>query len=220
MSGKNRAFALAIATAALVGFCAPMASAATFQGGPNTGFNNDSVLNVSNNQVPIQACNNTIPVNVAGIQVPIDQIAAAIGLGSGAPAATEDPTCNQTPTQGNTSNTTTTPDTTMGSNNNSNNNGCNKCGGGNWGGNNTNTSSSDPADNSGFNNDSILNVSNNQVPVQACNNTIPVNVLGIQVPVTGVAGALSALSGGATANQNPTCNQTPGQANTSNTTTG
>ena len=48
MSGKNRAFALAIATAALVGFCAPMASAATVQGpGSNTGFNGDSILDLA-----------------------------------------------------------------------------------------------------------------------------------------------------------------------------
>ena len=85
MSGKNRAFALAVATAALVGLSAPVAGAATFSG-PN-GFNNDSLLNVSGNQVPLQACNNEIPVNVLGVQVPVDRIAAAIGLLSTEPAA-------------------------------------------------------------------------------------------------------------------------------------
>ncbi len=78
MSGKNRAFALAVATAALVGLSAPVASAASFSGpsGPS-GFNGDSVLNVSGNQLPIQACNNSIPVNVLGIQVPLSAISAA-----------------------------------------------------------------------------------------------------------------------------------------------
>ena len=107
MSGKNRAFALAIATAALVGFCAPMASAATFQGGPNTGFNNDNVLNVSNNQVPIQACNNTIRVNALGLQIPVTGVAAALSALSGGATANQNPTCTQTPGQANTSNTTT-----------------------------------------------------------------------------------------------------------------
>ena len=71
MSGKNRAFALAVATAALVGLSAPVASAASFQG-PTSGFNGDSVLNVSGNQLPLQACNNDIPINgLLGIQVPL-----------------------------------------------------------------------------------------------------------------------------------------------------
>ena len=216
MSGKNRAFALAIATAALVGFCAPMASAATVQGGPNTGFNNDSVLNVSNNQVPLEACNNNIPVNVAGIQVPINQIAAAIGLGTGSTGnATNDPSCVQVPNQENTSTTDTTPATTESTNTTTWNNPC-KCGGGSW----SHTSSDPSTDNSGFNNDSVLNLSNNQVPIVACNNTIPVNVLGIQVPVTGVAGALSALGGTSNATNSPSCTQVPNQENDSSTTTG
>jgi hypothetical protein len=53
MSRKTRAFALATATAALVGLSAPVAGAATLQGGPS-GFNNDSVLNLSGNQIPVQ----------------------------------------------------------------------------------------------------------------------------------------------------------------------
>ncbi len=62
MSRKNRAFALAVATAALVGVSAPVAHAA----GPNntSGFNND------------------IPVN-AGVlagQIPLSDISAALGL--------------------------------------------------------------------------------------------------------------------------------------------
>jgi hypothetical protein len=53
MSRKNRAFALAVATAALVGVSAPVAHAA----GPNntSGFNNDSLVNASGNQIPLHA---------------------------------------------------------------------------------------------------------------------------------------------------------------------
>ena len=102
MSGKNRAFALAVATAALVGLSAPVASAASFQGGPTSGFNGDSVLNVSGNQVPLQACNNDIPVNVAGIQVPVTGLSGALGLGSGgAVTSSADRNCTQTSGQTN-----------------------------------------------------------------------------------------------------------------------
>src|SRR5579862_7556925 len=106
MSGKNRAFALAIATAALVGFCAPMASAATF-GGPNTGFNGDSVLNLSGNQLPINACNNQIPIQGIGAQVPIQNITALLGLGNtnDQNTSTNNEGCTNTPTETNTSNT-------------------------------------------------------------------------------------------------------------------
>jgi hypothetical protein len=108
MSRKNRAFALAVATAALVGLSAPVAHAA----GPNntSGFNNDSLVNASGNQIPLQACNNDIPVN-AGVlagQIPLSDISAALGLLSTntiSSSVTRD--CTQTPTQTNTSTTTT-----------------------------------------------------------------------------------------------------------------
>ena len=100
MSGKNHAFALAVATAALVGLSAPVASAASFSG--PSGFNGDSVLNVSGNQLPIQACNNSIPVNVLGIQVPVTGASGALGLlNSGALNSSADRTCTQTPSQAN-----------------------------------------------------------------------------------------------------------------------
>ena len=105
MSVKNRAFALAIGTGALIALSAPMASAASFAG-PN-GFNNDSVLNLSNNQVPIQACNNTIPVNVLGIQVPVTGVAGALSALGGTSNAANSPSCTQTPNQENGSSTTT-----------------------------------------------------------------------------------------------------------------
>jgi hypothetical protein len=219
MSGKNRAFALAVATAALVGLSAPVASAASFQG-PTSGFNGDSVLNVSGNQLPIQACNNSIPVNVLGVQVPLSAISAALGLlNSGTVASSATQSCTQNPTQSdattvntNSPTTTTTPtDPNMG--------------GGNWGGgdhhsgwkgNDPMNSSNDPATDgtSGFNGDSVLNLSNNQVPVQACNNDIPVNVLGVQVPVTGASGALGLLNSGTVGSSaDRTCTQTPSQTN-------
>lgn len=212
MSGKNRAFALAVATAALVGLSAPVAGAATFSG-PN-GFNNDSLLNVSGNQLPLQAYNNEIPVNVLGVQVPLSAISAALGvLNSGALTSQANQSCTQTPSQAITSTTSTGNTTTitdkgkmMGSEDPS----------GGWGGGaggNHNTS--------GFNNDSLVNLSNNQVPVQACNNDIPVNVLGVQVPVTGASSVLGLLnSGPLSSSADRTCTQTPSQVNSSSTTTG
>ncbi len=76
---------------------------------------------------------------------------------------------------------------------------------------------------SGFNHDSLLNVSGNQVPLQGCNNDIPVNAgLGvIQVPVDGVSGALGLLNAGSvTSTVTRHCDQTPSQTNSSTTTTG
>jgi hypothetical protein len=106
MSGKNRAFALAAATAALVGLSAPVAGAATFQG--PSGFNNDSVLNLSGNQIPIQLCNNDIPVNVLGVQVPVDGLSGVAGLlNSGPLSSSADRSCTQNPSETNTSTTTT-----------------------------------------------------------------------------------------------------------------
>jgi hypothetical protein len=106
MSRKNRAFALAVATAALVGISAPVAHAAS---GPS-GFNNDSLLNVSGNQVPLQACNNDIPVNagLGVVQLPVDGVSAALGLlSTGSVMSTVTRHCDQKPSQTNSSTTTT-----------------------------------------------------------------------------------------------------------------
>jgi hypothetical protein len=114
MSGKNRAFALAVARAALVGFSAPVASAATFGGGPNnnSGFNNDSIVNITGNQVPIQACNNDVPVNAGAgvIQGVVEDASAAVGLLGNAGNSTTNDTrnCTQTPMQNNANTTTST----------------------------------------------------------------------------------------------------------------
>jgi hypothetical protein len=224
MSGKNRAFALAVATAALVGLSAPVASAASFQG-PTSGFNGDSVLNASGNQLPLQACNNDIPINgLLGIQVPLSGLSGALGLLNGGPVSSSaDRTCTQTPSQtdpttvNTNSPTTTTTDPNMG--------GGNWSGGDHhsgWTGNDPMNSSNDPATDgtSGFNGDSVLNLSNNQLPVQACNNDIPVNVAGLQVPVTGLSGALGLGStGSVTSSADRTCTQTPTQTNPTTTNT-
>src|ERR1700722_15013965 len=206
MSGKNRAFALAIATAALVGFCAPMASAATVQGpGSNTGFNGDSILNLSGNQLPINACNNQIPIQGIGAQIPIQSVTALLGLGN----------TGDTNTTSNTESCTNTAPT-MGSNNG---------GGGSWGddhncqcsGGSSDHSSSDPS-NTGFNNDSILKVTGNQLPVNFCNNQIPAQLIGAQVPAEGLLAAIDALGTGNTnsATQAITCTNTPTENNTTN----
>jgi hypothetical protein len=185
MSGKNRAFALAVATAALVGLSAPVASAASFSG--PSGFNGDSVLNVSGNQVPVQACNDFIPVNAAGIQVPLQNISAALGLlSSGNQTSSTTNSCTQNPTETNSQSITTS------------------------------STSTDPTGGNtfGFNGDSIVKVTGNQIPVQACNDTVPVNVLGGQVVGQDIAGALGILTTGTTsATTSNTCTNNPTETN-------
>jgi hypothetical protein len=219
MSGKNRAFALAAATAALVGLSAPVAGAATLQG--PSGFNNDSVLNLSGNQVPIQLCNNDIPINALGVQVPLSAISAVLGvLNSGALTGSASKSCTQNPSETNTSTTSTgTTVTTVAGPNvptvSQGNEHWNEHRNGHWNGHRSGTTTT------GFNNDSVLNVSGNQLPVQACNNDIPVNVAGVQVPVDGVSGVLGLLnSGPLSSSADRTCTQNPTETNTSTTTTG
>jgi len=203
MSGKNRAFALAVATAALVGVSAPVAHAAS---GPS-GFNNDSLVNVSGNQVPLQVCNNDIPVN-AGVlagQLPLSGISALLGLvNTGNESSSVSRDCSQKPAQSSTSTTTTGNSTSTGAGAKA-------------------PASHGPKGTSGFNNNSLVNASNNQLPVQVCNNDIPVNAgLGvIQLPVDGVSGALGLLStGSVTSTVTRHCDQTPSQTNSSTTTAG
>jgi hypothetical protein len=59
MLKKGHALALTVVTAGLIGFGAPMASAATL--GDHGGL-----VNVSNNQFPLQACGNDLNTNVVG----------------------------------------------------------------------------------------------------------------------------------------------------------
>jgi hypothetical protein len=219
MSGKNRAFALAIATAALMGFAAPAAMAASNP----SGFNNDSILNVSRNQVPIQACNNDVPVNAGFLvgQVPLADISGLLSLvNTGSSTVNDNRTCNLNPTQTDPSTTTTNststepstaPTTNSTSNSSNQTNSCSSC--------NSDSTDSDHgnANTSGFNNDSILNVSNNQVPIQACNNDVPVNAGVGAVQVVGedlsALGGLLGNSGNSTVNDDRTCTQTPTQDN-------
>jgi hypothetical protein len=211
MSRKNRAFALAVATAALVGVSAPVAHAAS---GPS-GFNNDSLVNASGNQIPLQACNNDIPVN-AGVlagQIPLSDISAALGLlSTSAVTSSVSRDCSQTPTQTNTA-TTSTGNTNTAAD-------PGPMGGPMSHGPMSHGPNSGP---SGFNNDSLVNASGNQLPVQVCNNDIPVNAgLGVvQVPVDGVSGALGILStGNISSTVTRHCDQTPTQTNTNTTSTG
>jgi hypothetical protein len=228
MSRKNRAFALAVATAALVGLSAPVAGAATLQG--PSGFNNDSLLNVSGNQLPVQACNNDIPIN-AGVlagQLPLSDISAVLGLlNSGSLTSTVSRSCTQTPSQAITSTTSTgntTTTTTNGPMGSDEHGTWDHCGCDHNSGSDHNSGhhgTSTPT--SGFNNDSLLNLSNNQVPVQACNNDIPINAGAgaIQVPVDGVSGALGLLNSGPISSMvTRDCSQVPTQNNSSTTTTG
>jgi hypothetical protein len=68
MLKKTHALALTVATAGLLGFAAPMASAATM----SLGSHPHSIVNVSNNQVPVEACGNDVDGNLAGGQVPAE----------------------------------------------------------------------------------------------------------------------------------------------------
>ena len=65
MLKKTHALALTVATAGLLGFAAPMASAATM----SFGSDDPEIVNVSNNQAPLQACGNDVNTNGAGSQV-------------------------------------------------------------------------------------------------------------------------------------------------------
>jgi hypothetical protein len=217
MSGKNRAFALAAATAALVGLSAPVAGAATLQG--PSGFNNDSILNLSENQLPIAACNLGVPVNVLLAQIPISGL-GIVGDGmlnptTANPSLTQN--CTQTPSEANTSTTNTNssnasvPTTSIrhivvhrGRHHSV-----------------SVTSINAPADNgpSGFNGDSVLNVSGNQVPVAICNAAVPITATGLQVPITLIGGVLGSGAINSTT-QNPSLTQgcTPSATQNNNST--
>jgi hypothetical protein len=215
MSRKNRAFALAVATAALVGLSAPVAGAATLQG--PSGFNNDSILDLSGNQLPIAACNLGIPVDVLLAQIPLTGL-GLVGdgmLNSTTMSPTNTQTCTQTPTETNTSTTNTnssnasTPTTTIhhvvfrGRHHRSV----------------SVTDVSTPADNgpSGFNGDSILNASGNQIPVAICNAAVPITAVGLQMPITLIGGVLGSGSLNSTTlnpSNTQSCTQTPTETNT------
>ncbi len=217
MSGKNRAFALAVATAALVGMSAPVASAATFHSGPN-GFNNDSVLNLSGNQLPIQACTSGAPVNtVTSIQALVSGIGSVLPVvSSGAVSPMQGNTCTQSPTQSNTATadvtSTTAPIAGPDSHSHMHMH---------WSEPSDPSSdpSSDPTTN-GFNNDSVLNLSGNQLPVQACTSGAGVNTATVTQAIIGLVSIVPVMNTGAVSPlQGNDCSQTPDQTNSTSTTT-
>jgi|HubBroStandDraft_3_1064219.scaffolds.fasta_scaffold07101_1 hypothetical protein len=186
---KSRAVAIAIAAAGLVGFAAPMASAATVSGPGDNG----GLLNVSHNQVPVQACGNDVNGNVLGVQVPVHGLSGALGILTGGSATTsnQDNSCHLKNNQGN--------DAIV------------KAWGGSMGGYMSGGSKTvvvPSSDNGG-----LVNVSHNQVPIQLCNNTVPVNVLGAQVPLDQITAALGLGTAGSTttSNQDNSCHLKNGQ---------
>ncbi len=204
MSGKNRAFALAVATAALVGMSAPVASAATFQSGPS-GFNNDSVLNLSGNQLPVQTCTGDVQTAAAAATQTITSILGSISspsLSPGAVTPTQSSSCTQSPSQTNSTTTTTGSSTS--------NDPCD-CGSSYW---DDSHGSSGP---SGFNNDSVLNLSGNQVPVQTCTGDVQTaTAAALQTLLAGANVVTPVLTTGALAPaQSSSCTQSPSQSNTS-----
>ena len=145
MLKKTHVFVLGVATAGLLGFAAPMASAATMDG-PG------GLVNVSNNQVPVQGCGNDVYINGIGAQVPAEGDSAVVPLLS--------------PQSFNKSTAT-------------NNRGC---------------AMLNNQQNKGNGGSGVVNVSNNQIPVQFCGNDVNANVAAIQVPVQALGLLVPALS--------------------------
>ena len=200
MSGKSRAFAVAAAAAGVIGMWAPAASAVT---GPVSG-DNGGVVNISHNQVPIQACNNYVPVNVVGIQVPVDKVAGSLGLlTAGTTTVTkQDTSCHQPSAQANggpghheMAAKTMSAKSDKG-----------------WEG----TKGWHMAGPASGDNGGAVNISHNQVPIQVCNNYVPVNgPFAIQVPVNDVAAALGILAPASSqvTVQDSSCHQAQAQKN-------
>src|SRR5579875_2349846 len=96
MFSKRRVLAVAAATAGMIGMWAPAAFA-------GTGGDAGGLVNVSHNQVPVQACDNSVPVNGVGGQVPVSDIAGALSILSapGVTTAWQDSSCHQPAAQDN-----------------------------------------------------------------------------------------------------------------------
>jgi len=217
MSGKNRAFALAVATAALVGMSAPVASAATFHSGPS-GFNNDSILNLSGNQLPVQTCTDGAPVNTVTTTQALNNLGSILPiLSTGAVDPAQGNTCSQSLTQTNTTEANTgptTPPTTPPTAGPISHRSMH------W----SEEPNSDPKSHSttnGFNNDSVLNLSGNQLPVQTCTTGAGVNTVTTTQALSGILSFLPIMSTGEVdPMQGNTCTQTPDQVNTTTANTG
>jgi len=211
MSKKGRTLALAVTTAGLIGLLAPMASAATAANPGDSG----GLVNLSHNQVPIQACDNKIPVNVLGIQVPVSEVPVALGLLSHGVVSEQNSSCTQVSVQNNGRRhhrpviTPFRAPETFGMEHGT----CEPCARGDeMRGDEMGFGSPIPglfgeAPGPGGGDHGLVNVSHNQIPIQLCNNKIPVNVLGVQVPVDEVTAALGLASVGTAAIQNSTCRQ-------------
>jgi hypothetical protein len=161
MLKKTHALALTVATAGLLGFGAPMASAATM----SLGDHHPSIVNVSNNQVPIQACGNDAYGNIIGGQVPA-QGDAVVGSLLSPGSITKAKAIN--------------------------NRGCKM---------------KNNETNRGDAEGGLVKATGNQVPVQACGNDLFINGFGGQVPLYGLAGALSVLSPGSVTKSTAVNNQ-------------
>lgn len=180
---KSRALAVAVAAVGVIGFGAPMASAATAYGPGDNG----GLINLSHNQVPIQGCSNDVGVGVAGAGVPVDGAAIAAAL------------------LGSVGNATSNQDRSCHIKNHQDNN--TYINGGGWGGM-GGTTVVPASDNGG-----LVNVSHNQVPVQVCGNNVAVGVLGGGVTADDIAGALGILgsAGNSVANSDRSCHIKNGQ---------
>ncbi len=70
----------------------------TMQNSDSGESTSQSLVDLSHNNIPIQACHNQVPTNALGVQVPIKDVTGSLGLGaagqgSAAPIA-EDNSCN------------------------------------------------------------------------------------------------------------------------------
>lgn len=211
MSKKGRTLALAVTTAGLIGLLAPMASAATAANPGDSG----GLVNVSHNQVPIQACDNKIPVNVLGIQVPVSEVPVALGLLSRGVVSEQNSSCTQVSVQNNGGRRhhrrpVVTPfraPETFGVVPGT----CEPCARGDEMGIGSpipGLFGEAPIVPGPGGDHGLVNVSHNQIPIQLCNNKIPVNVLGVQVPVDEVTAALGIASAAPVVGvQNSSCRQ-------------
>jgi hypothetical protein len=201
MFQKSRVLAVAAMAAGTIGLWASAASAGTGTVIGSSG-DNGGLVNLSHNQVPLQACGNEVPVNVLGVQVPVDRIAAALGLLSTEPAAAaQNSGCKQGAAQNNTTASVRIKKDM-------------RARGDRMRGRDRDRGRSFTFKGTSGDNGGLVNVSHNQVPLQVCNNRVPVNVLGVQVPVDQVAAALGILSpGGEVGAQNSSCKQASGQNN-------
>ncbi len=146
MPKKSHVLMLGVATAGLIGFAAPMASAATM--GDHGGL-----VNVSNNQVPVQVCGNDVNTNDTGTQILAEGGSAVVPLLS--------------------------PDSfNLGASHN--NRGC--------------AMTNNQQNGNGKNHGGLVNVSNNQVPVQVCGNDVNTNGAGTQLPLEALGILIPVLS--------------------------